>query len=506
MWRCIPTSGKPVERRASADPVGPEREPSAGFRKAIADIREGWRFIFVNPVVRAVNLGLAAGLLGGAMLVPLGPTFAKYMNGDTKPFSLYITALGFGVAVGVGALTALQQRIPKERVFVAALFLVGVSILLRRVDVDVLAVGHRRVRHGLGAGAVYVLGYTLLQENTEDELRGRTFTTFLTLVRLCVLGALVLGPAISALLDPLMKHWISGRDGARHAGRRTSSASHVRAARGADHAVARRAADPRGVGRWRPAASTSAFREQPPHVERRPAPPDGRTAATPTGSSGGMSAGACADGSSCSRAARGSGKSTQAARLAERLDALLTREPGGTADRRPRCGRCCWTRRPAVLDARAEALLMAADRAQHVAEVIEPALAAGTRRGVRPLRRVVDRVPGLRPRARSARGRRAVRAGRPTACGPTSSCCSASPRRCRRRGWATSSTGSSRGRRVPRAGRGRVRRRRPRPIPTGGWSSTARGTIDEVAARVASAVESSARSGDVSGASDVTDR
>jgi hypothetical protein len=56
-----------------------------------------------------------------------------------------------------------------------------------------------------------VLGYTLLQENTEDEMRGRTFTTFLTLVRLCVLGALVLGPTISALLDPLMKHLISGR-------------------------------------------------------------------------------------------------------------------------------------------------------------------------------------------------------------------------------------------------------------------------------------------------------
>ena len=74
----------------------------------------------------------------------------------------------------------------------------------------------------------------------------------------------------------------------------------------------------------------------------------------------------------------GSGKSTQAHRLADRLGgrALFTFEPGDTA--------LGAEVRRLVLDApdlditdRAEALLMAADRAQHVAEVIEPALAAG---------------------------------------------------------------------------------------------------------------------------------
>jgi dTMP kinase len=69
------------------------------------------------------------------------------------------------------------------------------------------------------------------------------------------------------------------------------------------------------------------------------------------------------------------GKSTQAARLAGRLGAVLTREPGGT----PLGARL----RAVLLDPatrlvdRAEALLMAADRAQHVAEVIRPELAAG---------------------------------------------------------------------------------------------------------------------------------
>jgi dTMP kinase len=74
----------------------------------------------------------------------------------------------------------------------------------------------------------------------------------------------------------------------------------------------------------------------------------------------------------------GSGKSTQARRLGERLgpSALLTFEPGDSplgAEVR----RLLLDSPELDITPRAEALLMAADRAQHVIEVIEPALADG---------------------------------------------------------------------------------------------------------------------------------
>lgn len=76
----------------------------------------------------------------------------------------------------------------------------------------------------------------------------------------------------------------------------------------------------------------------------------------------------------------GSGKSTQAAILARRLRAdgretVETFEPGGTA--RGALLRSVLLHDETDLDPRAELLLLAADRAQHVSELIEPALGRG---------------------------------------------------------------------------------------------------------------------------------
>ena len=70
------------------------------------------------------------------------------------------------------------------------------------------------------------------------------------------------------------------------------------------------------------------------------------------------------------------GKSTQAALLAERLGAVLTRETGGTAIG-ARLREILHDNEVTELTAHAEALMTAADRAQHIAEIVRPALDAG---------------------------------------------------------------------------------------------------------------------------------
>jgi len=77
----------------------------------------------------------------------------------------------------------------------------------------------------------------------------------------------------------------------------------------------------------------------------------------------------------------GSGKTTQARLLADWLreqgyEVVLTREPGGT-DVGDQIRVVLHDPRNTAMDARAEILLYSASRAQHVAQLIRPALAAG---------------------------------------------------------------------------------------------------------------------------------
>ena len=74
--------------------------------------------------------------------------------------------------------------------------------------------------------------------------------------------------------------------------------------------------------------------------------------------------------------AEGCGKSTQAARCAKAIGAVLTRETGGT-DIGARLREILHDTSVGNLAARSEALITAADRAQHLAEVVRPALDAG---------------------------------------------------------------------------------------------------------------------------------
>ncbi len=193
----------PLPRRRKED-----REKASGrrieFGSALRELREGWEFVFINPVVRSVNLGLATGLIGGGMLVPLGPVFAEDVLGSGDAgFGVLIFALGLGVAGGVVTISVFQKRIPKEWAFVGAVFVAGASLLaaasmsaleLAAVFVFVL---------GVCAGTVYVLGFTMLHEHVEDELRGRIFSALYTLVRLCVLISFAVGPFLSELYSGL---------------------------------------------------------------------------------------------------------------------------------------------------------------------------------------------------------------------------------------------------------------------------------------------------------------
>jgi MFS family permease len=179
-------------------------EPRIDLGDVFREIKEGWQFIFINPVVRGVNIGLATGLIGGGMVVPLGTVFSiEVLAAGTAGFGLFTFALGIGVAIGIVSLSLVQRRIPKPEVFSASVSLAGVALVVAASMGTLAPAALFCGVMGIFAGSVYVLGFTLLHEHVDDELRGRVFTGLYTLVRLCLLIAFAVGGPLSDLLDRL---------------------------------------------------------------------------------------------------------------------------------------------------------------------------------------------------------------------------------------------------------------------------------------------------------------
>ncbi len=204
IWRiAIPT--RPAgQRRAS-------QRGSLDLGGAVRELREGWQLVGKNPIVRSVNVGLATAVMGAGMVFLLGARFVdEVIVGREADFHIVMFSLGSGMAAGVVSASLLQNRINRAGGFITALVGAGV-VLLAAASVDRLSLMIPLVvLLGALAGPSYVLGFTLLHENVDNEIRGRVFSALLVLVRLCVLVALAIGGVLADLLDGLSERWWDG--------------------------------------------------------------------------------------------------------------------------------------------------------------------------------------------------------------------------------------------------------------------------------------------------------
>jgi len=171
------------------------------WRGLFSEMRGGWITIFGDPTLRAVNFGLAVGLIGGAMLATLGRVYLDEVLLEVDSSFALLWGFGVGVVVGVLTLLVVAQRINRPWVFSRALLVAGVALFLAtsvdQLGLVVILLGLT----GASVGIVYILGFTLIQETTDDETRGRVFAAFYSVARVGVLLMVVAAPALTVLFD-----------------------------------------------------------------------------------------------------------------------------------------------------------------------------------------------------------------------------------------------------------------------------------------------------------------
>jgi dTMP kinase len=193
----------------------PRRMATSGGKvvlgRALDDIREGFDYIRTNSVVLAVLIGLACGVGGGGTVVPLGPVFSYVvLHAGSSGFGVLLTAFGVGMAAGVIGVGLIQRRIPHGRVFLASVFLGG-GLLIAAASMSTLLFASLCISgFGLCTGSAYVVGFSILQSEVDDELRGRIFATLYMSTRLCLFLALVIAPFLSTALDDASRALFGG--------------------------------------------------------------------------------------------------------------------------------------------------------------------------------------------------------------------------------------------------------------------------------------------------------
>ncbi|MBC7463021.1 MAG: dTMP kinase [Actinobacteria bacterium] len=335
--------------------------PKGAAAKAGSDVGvaksllEGWRFVSTSQIVRGLIVGMVGAFIAAGAVIGLARTFVGDLGGGNAAYGVLFGSVFTGLAGGIAFGPKVFSQFSKRRLFGASLTIAGgFLVLLAAIPNLVLAV-FIVILLGCFSGVCWVTGFTMLGMEVHDEVRGRTFAFVQSLIRVTLVAVLAISPLIAAAV-----------------GRHTFKFQNVQISyNGASITILiagivatligvisyRQMKDRPKISIW--SDITNALRGELGSITGAP------TLGLFIAFEGG----------------EGSGKSTQTKLLKKWLEDLehsvvLTREPGGTA-----LGKelrdILLSHRTGAISPRAEALLYAADRANHVFEVIRPALAAG---------------------------------------------------------------------------------------------------------------------------------
>jgi dTMP kinase len=316
---------------------------------------EGFKFVSGSKIIRGLIFGMLGAFFAAGAVIGLARTFVGDLKAGDAAYGILFGAVFTGLALGISLGPKVFAQFSRRRIFGAALTISSSFLILLSLMTNLVLAIFITILLGAFAGVSWVTGFTMLGLEVADEVRGRTFAFVQSLIRVSLVLVLAVAPLVAAAI-----------------GRHTykfenfevtyNGAAFTMFAAGIIGVIVgvisyRTMRDRPSVSLWSDIVAAS------------------------RGELGGIT-GTTHSGIFISfEGGEGSGKSTQTELLKSYLESngkkvLLTREPGGTPLGK-RLREILLDNATGNISPRAEALLYAADRANHVYSLIQPALNAG---------------------------------------------------------------------------------------------------------------------------------